>query len=267
MTDWRRVVEADYPVPADRTMADLVDELLAMLRSPDPVVRDTLAYSILARWISRGLVDDLLRPLGDTMTARFNDLQIQARTFAPLILAEVVTRGAFSADWLAAFHVWYAEERDVRGYDPHLGWLHAVAHGADLLGALARSPSLGAKDLAGLLDLAATRLLAPTDYLFSAWEDDRMAVAVAAVLTRPELTRTQALNWLAVVADRCAAAGWPTPVPAWLSNTMRTLRVLYILVDRGVRPEAGTGPVNVAHREPLRERIAEVLALVIRQLA
>jgi hypothetical protein len=47
------------------------------------------------------------------MAARFSDLEIQARMFSPLVL----------------------------GSDHELGWLHAVAHVTDLLGASARTES------------------------------------------------------------------------------------------------------------------------------
>jgi len=57
--------------------------------------------------------------------------------------------------------------------------------------------------------------------------------------------------------------GEPGPVPAHASNTMRTIRLLYILVDRGVRPNWGSSEaIQVRHRDAVRQRLAEVLALV-----
>ena len=38
---------------------------------------------------------------------------------------------------------WLLRERDLRGFVPGKGWAHAVAHGADALGTLARSPHVG----------------------------------------------------------------------------------------------------------------------------
>jgi hypothetical protein len=34
--------------------------------------------------------------------------------------------------WYAAYSAWYPAERVTRGWDDELGWLHAVAHGADV---------------------------------------------------------------------------------------------------------------------------------------
>ena len=53
-----------------------------------------------------------------------------------------MSQGEFEPSWLAAFTSWYPAETDLRGYDQKLGWLHAVAHGADLLGAFGRCPQV-----------------------------------------------------------------------------------------------------------------------------
>jgi hypothetical protein len=55
------------------------------------------------------------------MAARLADPEIQARSFAALILAALVEHGDFEASWLAAFAAWYPAETDLRGYDPALG--------------------------------------------------------------------------------------------------------------------------------------------------
>ena len=257
MTDWRAVIDDDLRLPDGLSPAEAVDELSQALRSPDPVVRDELAYSALAGLVP-ALDGSLRRELGASMAARLQDPEIQARTFAALILAELVQNGEFQPSWLAAFAAWYPAETDLRGYDRKLGWLHAVAHGADLLGAFGRCPQV---DPASMLELAAARLLAPTDYVFRDQEDDRLAYAMALTSTRVELTEAQSVGWL----DRVAAdfeAGEPGPVPPPASNTMRALRLLYLLADRGVRPSwAGGDPVPFAHPVPVKRRLAEVLSL------
>src|SRR4051794_10616907 len=129
--------------PSDRPLADLVVELSAMLRSPDPAVRDRQAYSTLATWIGRGVLGQHeLRALGAEMVARFADPEIQARTFAPLILASIVSVGVFESAWVPPFERWYVAEENLRGYDGKLGWLHAVAHGTICWGPWRWSPRL-----------------------------------------------------------------------------------------------------------------------------
>ncbi|HZE41468.1 MAG TPA: DUF2785 domain-containing protein [Stackebrandtia sp.] len=259
MTDWQGVIDADAAVPDGTPLTELVAELSRDLRSPDPVRRDQHAYSVLSRWISRGVLDAAaMRRLGDEMATRFDDPEIQTRTFAPLILAVIVSTGEFDPQWLEAFTTWYVTETDLRGHDGDLGWLHAVAHGADLLDEFGAHPAV---DPAPLLELAARRMLAPTPHVWRDQEDDRLAFALAHTLTRTELSAADATAWLDAIAEDFAA-GVPGPVPPYATNTMRTLRLLYIAVDRGVRPDYRGDAVHIGHRDAVKTRLAEVLALV-----
>ncbi|MET7605683.1 DUF2785 domain-containing protein [Streptomyces avermitilis] len=237
---------------------EVLDALVEDLRSPDPVVRDERAYVRAARWIPVLDAADRHR-LGDRMAVSFTDPAVQARAFAPLILARIVEAGDWRPEWWSAFADWYPAETDLRGYDPALGWLHAVAHGADLLAAVSHHPG---QDPAPLLELAVTRLLTPTGHLFDAQEDDRLAHALAQILSHPGLTATQSARWL----DPVSAAfrtGEPGPVPAWASNTMRTLRMLYVLTDRGFRTrDTGAGIRTVTHRTTALDALAGTLAIV-----
>ena len=258
MTDWAKVRSADFVVPSDRPEAELVAELSAMLRSPDPVVRDSQAYSILATWIRRGMLSpDLLRALGDGMVARLGDTEVQARTFAPLILDAIVSVGIFKPSWVPPFERWYVAEEDLRGYDSKLGWLHAVAHGADLLGSLGL---VMAVEPVEMLRLGIGRLLTPTDHVFRDLEDDRLGFALAATLTRSSLTEADATEWLDPAARALAVA--PTDgFRAEFSNTLRTLRVVYLMIDQGVRVRltvTGQTVTEVPHRDAVRAKLVEV---------
>jgi hypothetical protein len=250
------------------------DDVLRMLRSADPAERDDVAYFAMVHRISTGAEDDDLVALGDEMARRLTDPEIQVRTFAALILAEVVehdmasgraTTGAVLR-WRDAFAAWYPAERDLRGWDERLGWLHAVAHGADALAVFGRSPRLGRDDLRGLLGVAAERLLAETDYVLRDQEEDRLAYALALVLSRTELDEEDSVGWLAPICD-AFTAGEPGPVPAFATNAMRTLRMLYLLCDRGFRfPEATRGDTtaevtHVAHPQALQDALADLLRL------
>jgi hypothetical protein len=278
MTDWVAVQADDFAVPTDRPLAELVDELCAMLAARTPQVRDDAAYPILALWTARGVLDGRLAALGDRMAERLRHDEIQARTFAAMVLAWVVLRDAatreLAADrvprWLSAFAEWWRGEADLRGWDARLGWLHAVAHGADTLRAFGRSPRLGAAHLPDLLGLAVDRLLDDGGYLFAQGEDDRIAYALASVLTRVELSVADATGWL----DRVRAAieaGEPGPAPAWASNTLRTLGSLYVFADRGVcwyDPDVGAlgDAVALPHSDAVKQRVADVLRLAWRGL-
>lgn len=259
MTDWQRVIDADFAVPTDAPLADLVAELTGNLSSPDPILRDRQSYAVLATWVEKGVLDADLERLGDTMTELFDAEVVQARTFAPLILDEIVTRGTFRQRWLDAFAKWYPSETDLRGHDAELGWLHAVAHGADTLKAFGLHPEA---DPVRVLAVGAERLTAPTEFVWREQEDDRLGFALAHVLTRPELSETDSVGWLSTI-ETAFTSGEPGPPPPFASNTMRTLRLLYLLADRGVRPGWGRGDtIPLRHRDTVKQRLAEVLAHV-----
>ncbi|GAA4203157.1 DUF2785 domain-containing protein [Actinocatenispora rupis] len=257
MIDWTTALDADAPVPGDLDAA--VDELTGMLAAADPVVRDDRAYPLLVRWIGRGVLDDRLAALGETMLDRFHHPEVQARTFAPLILAAAVRRdtdadlldAATLRRWRTAFAGWWSGETDIRGWDDRLGWLHAVAHGSDLVGAFGSSPRLSGPELAELLTLVAERITAPTDYQYAQMEEDRVARALGLVLARPEPTPAEATGWLGTV-DALFATGEPGPLPVRVANTLAVLRAAYVVADRAATTH------RVAVTDAIAARLHEV---------
>ncbi len=248
-----------------------LDELFTMLTSPDPEVRDKTAYGQLWERISRGDLDGELRAVGDGQVAQLGHPEIQARTFAPLILVAVLLRDETTREleaasvrgWRNAFVDWYTQEKDLRGFDDKLGWLHAVAHGADAVEAFGRSRHLGRDELIGLLAAVAARLTARTDHLFAHGEDDRVSSAVTAVLLREELTAEDINSWLASIQSALRADA-PEPFPCAKSNTLRTLNSLYVACERGVRLYAPEGRDRPILRPPHRAAILDAVAYCLR---
>ncbi|GAA2161596.1 uncharacterized protein DUF2785 [Humibacillus xanthopallidus] len=237
----------------DAMLRALVDDLA----SPDPAVRDERAYAALAGLVrGGGLGVDDRRWLGDAMVERLGHERVEARTFAPLVLACLVEAGHHDEQWVPAVTRWYVGETDLRGYDSELGWLHAVAHGADFYGACGVA---GVGEPAELLDALARRLVAPTTAVWRDQEDDRLACAVALVLSGAELDPAVAVAWLHHV-HTLFSSGAPGPVPAEASNTMRTLRSLHVALGEQVL--RGGEPVHVTVAEAVRREIAAVLAEV-----
>lgn len=170
MTDWEAVIDGDFRLPEGLSQRDAVAELAGMLRDPDPAIRDELAYTVL---------DQLIPDLGDEMASRFTSHELHVRSFGALVLASVVNRGLFREQWLEAFAAWYPRERDLRGYDPELEWLHA----ADLLGAFGLHDQVRPERM---LSLAVVRPRTPTEYVFAELEASRLAHGIALTLTRGE---------------------------------------------------------------------------------
>ena len=170
---WQQVLDSDMAVPAGRPLNELTAELVTMLGSTNPVERDEIAYPVLATWISEGVYDDLLVSFGDSLCDRLafglgnhDDDTVFRRSFSALVLAECVRRDNVAhvlpvdavLDWADRAIGWYVREQDLRGWVDGKGWAHAVAHGADLIGALGASRHLGAVHLGVLLDVLAERV-------------------------------------------------------------------------------------------------------------
>lgn len=256
MTDWHKVRDEKFAVPRGASMDALLAELSEMLRSPDPEIRDELAFAALATWIGDGVVpEDRLRPLGDLMAQRLTSDEVWTRSFAALVLCMIVaTRGVCQPSWVNAFEDWYPHERDLRGYDQKLGWLHAVAHGADLLGDLGLRREIEPRRM---LAVAGQRMSAETDLVWRDKEDARLAYAIGKILTRPDLTREDASAWLAPVAQMLSVPDeGATPAPA--TNTLNTLRTLFVLLNRGVRLSR-TEVVTARWSGQVLEHLAEAL--------
>jgi hypothetical protein len=87
-------------------------------------------------------------------------------------------------------------ERDLRGFDAKLHWIHATAHSADLLAALADNPQITQEESGGILSAISERLSSASD-VFTQGEQDRLAAATIAVVRRPEFETEKFEHWLA----------------------------------------------------------------------
>jgi hypothetical protein len=222
---WDQVQATGFEVPSDRPLDDLTAELTTMLGSTRPEVRDGTAFPALATWIDRGVYDDLLMGLGDGMVAGLavglgenGTDTVFRRSFSALILAACLERDNAQhllpdtkvMEWGDRVATWFLDEKDTRGFVPEKGWAHAIAHGADTIGALGESPHLAGPEHALLLDILAERLLEqPVDEPLVAGEPDRIAAAVMQVLRRNTLGTDVLEPWV----HRLGAAANPFAGP------------------------------------------------------
>lgn len=208
---WQAVLR-DYAVPAGEAPLALARELSALLGSPDPELRDQIAFGILSVWLSgdvpwtdaelAALLDEWqgnLRPGPDPPGSD----AVLKRSFSALCLAVLAERD-LKTPFLGAerYHAlldaalgYLAAERDLRGYDERKGWVHATAHTADLLAALARHPALKPAEQNQLLTGIARRLSSAPE-VFTQGEQDRLAQAVTALVLRPDFDATAFDAWL-----------------------------------------------------------------------
>jgi hypothetical protein len=259
MIDWKAVIDADCRLPEGLSQQAAVDELVMMLGDPDPVVRDELGYTMLEHLIP-GLDEAVCNSLGDELADRLTAPDLHVRSFAALTLAPIVKRGVFQARWVDEFEAWHPRERDLRGWDAEFGWLHGVAHGAELLGAFGLHHGVRPERM---LDLAVKRLRTPTDYVFAEMEDSRLAHGIALTLTRPELSSAESVGWLDAIENDFNEDEAEHVLP-WSANTIRVLQALYVFADRGVhRSWDGGAVLAVSHKDAVKGRIGEVLCAVM----
>lgn len=251
---WDQVQAAGFEVPSDRPLDDLTAELTTMLGSTRPEVRDGTAFPAFATWIERGVYDDLLAGLGDGMVAGLSvglgetDTDtVFRRSFSVLILAVCLERDSTQRllppgkimEWGDRVATWFLAERDTRGRVPEKGWAHAIAHGADAIGALGQSPHLGGPEHGLLLDVLAERVIAqPADVPLVSGEADRIAAAIVTILRRNTLGTDELEPWvhrLGAAANPFSGAEDRDPY-APTSAAQDLLRALFLQLSLAPQP-------------------------------
>jgi hypothetical protein len=210
---WRGIKAHEFAVPEGAAPGALLLEVCGdLLGSPDPELRDQLGYEIAEAWIlrKRTVSDADLRPvlarleqnLGEGIGENGTD-SVLKRSFSALVLSTLAARdndapfltGEEFDGLLSAALDYFTRERDERGFVPGKGWHHSVAHTADLLKALGRSPRLA--PAAQRRILAGVVLKTSGSQTFWTWgEDDRLAAAVLAIVKRDDFDAAALDGWL-----------------------------------------------------------------------
>jgi hypothetical protein len=210
---WKKIAANHYEVPEGEKAFGLAKELSGYLKSSDPELRDDLAYSILAEWILHKDVfsKDELLALEEVWQGNLNagireseTDSVLGRSFSALCLAAIAEKELKSPflgeeryrKLLAAAESYLKEERDLRGFDPVKGWIHATAHTADLLAGLVQHRLFTKQDQAAVLG-AIWWKLEGADLVFAYGEQDRLANALAAMAERTDFDLVGFREWLA----------------------------------------------------------------------
>ena len=209
---WRAIAKNHYAIPGGQEAVVLARELSGYLGSPDPELRDDLAYSMLAVWINRQkkfspeelatLLEEwqanLRAGIGETATD-----SIFKRSFSALCLSSLAERDlkdpflgeARFRTLLNEALTYLGDERDLRGFDAKKGWIHATAHTGDLLAALAGNKFFTKQDQGRVLKAIAQRL-ATADEIFSYGEQDRLANVAAVIASREDFDGEGWSSWV-----------------------------------------------------------------------
>ena len=265
---WRAIQKTHYTVPDHESADTLAKELSALLASPDPELRDDLAYSILATWIHRGNVLSTPALLSLTDEWRLNlksgigeaGNTVLKRSFSALCLSEMAKREA-KAPFMGPdrYHSLVAEatayltaERDLRGYDAQLHWIHATAHTADLLAALADSPLMTKQEAAGILRAIQARL-ATAPQVYTQGEQDRLATAIVSVIRRSDFEAADFAPWLAQIQEEDRDVWTATTVESLARYQNHNYLLQALTVRLALEP-------NSPQMEKYRQEVLAVLA-------
>lgn len=206
----------------DARRQSLAIELVDCLGSPDPLLRDELAFDALAHWSrARELQPATLQAMRATLLER---LRPEARDgagfgqpFAALALAEIARADRLQpflsaqerAALVDAASGYLAGVRDYRGFDEREGWRHGVAHGADLVLQLALHPALDRAQIDALLAAIAAQVMPPAHFYIYG-EGDRLMTPVFYIGRRGLLSEADWRAWFARLAARRIPASPPT---------------------------------------------------------
>jgi hypothetical protein len=264
---WRAVVHDKYTPPSGSDVPALADELTGMLSSPDPELRDDIAYSTLTSWIYqqkivdaraiRSIVERLLANMTRGIGERDTD-GVFGRSFSALTLSVIVARD--NADPFLEATAWrqiesaalayLAAEQDLRGYDAGTGWMHSAAHTADLLKFLGRSRYLDVAGQRQFLD-AMSNKLTTASVVFTHGEDERIARAVLSLIARTDFDGPQFAAWL----QRTKPAVPEHPTVAQLraaQNWKNMLAKLEVILSNDTQPSDAAAAARTAIRATLK---------------
>ena len=226
---------------------ELTQAMLNNLGSPDPVLRDQLIYRRLAGWLYEGTLSeaetkDVLNVLQDDehlfyKLGETNTDSVLLRSFSVLLIAPILGRHRETPflskeDVLAVFERardYLEREQDLRGYDRQKGWLHAVAHAADVLDELALCEELGEAELLGLLESIQKAVFTGLT-VYAHGEDERLSNAVVSVFKRSLISKEQSATWLQTFKPEALRFLENAPLPEsyhTFINVKHFLRTLY----------------------------------------
>ena len=207
------IMDSEFAFPYEGINApQLALSLMPNLKSTDPVLRDDLSYSILARILIEGLlssaeVEELLNIamsndyLFSGIGEEENDT-VFSRTFSILVIGAALDSDAETRilaperiHHIVSVVLEYAKrEKDHRGYVDGKGWAHAVAHTADALDSCAHHPVCTVEERTAILHTIAELVVCSDSFTHN--EDDRLAFPVYRIIRAQQITYDYLRDWI-----------------------------------------------------------------------
>ena len=191
----------------------LVHSLLSEIGHQDPEIRDGLIYSNLAHLLhdnhfSKDELIDFTSILLDDAHLFYDignekPLSVLTRSFSILQLVIIVyvhrRDSLFTNDQLMnlyhRFLDYFKKETVLNGYDNEYGFMHSIAHAADLFSQLVQLEEINESHLKEMFQVIGEKYKT-RDYFFSHDEDERMVVAIKKGLERKVLSLDFLIGWV-----------------------------------------------------------------------
>lgn len=214
--------QVEWKVADDNARQALALALLDCLASPDPELRDGVAFAAISHWArAKALTPATLQSIRTTLLPRLlpdADPDGFAQPFAALTLAEVARADRVQpflsdgerADLLRAATTYVTTAADYRGFDASEGWRHGVAHGADLLLQLSLNLALDRAQLDAILAAVAGQVMPATGHFYIYGEGERLMAPVFYIGRRGALSTAEWSEWFARLGARRLRAVRPT---------------------------------------------------------
>ena len=241
-----RLKEQEFAIDDAATRNTLALGLLGCLSSPDPAMRDGIAYEALTRWMRSEQLDvDTRRQLRDRLYVMLKEPDADGfrRPFSALVLSEVARTDRITpwmspeerASMVDAAVAYLGSVQDYRGYDDAQGWRHGVAHGSDWLMQLALNTALERAQLEPLLNAVAVQAVPESAHAYVFGEAGRLARPVLYLAKRGWLSEAEWVAWFGGLPARIGDPAKAYSDSAWLArrhDLMAFLTAIYLEADQ-----------------------------------
>lgn len=212
--------QSEFLVPNDSNRQTLALGLLPCLSSPNPALRDGIAFEALSFWLRKDLLSEatrlqLLDELQSKLSSSKPDKAGFTAPFAALVLSEVARTDRIKT-WMTPEqrrHLvndtagYLSGIRDYRGFDDKQGWRHGVAHASDLVMQLALNPAVEKPQLDLLLD-ATTGQIGLSGHSYIHGEPERLLRAVLYIAKRDVHAEKEWQAWMDSLVKPAPLAKW-----------------------------------------------------------
>ncbi|MEO0424445.1 MAG: DUF2785 domain-containing protein [Pseudomonadota bacterium] len=189
-------------------------QLAGLMGEVDPFLRDEIGFTGLSAILRRGSADPAtVRRLIAVFTARLDkpDPVGVRRSFAILGLSELARVDRLEpflsdeefSELVAVASAQLSQVTDYRGYDPDVGWRHAVAHGSDFALQLVLNDRTDAEQLALLREAVAAQIAPGVAYVNG--ESQRLARPILYMALREASVAPPWGDWFEALAQQHVA--------------------------------------------------------------